>query len=443
MSAHEVVERAAVAAVQTAVQLRARARDVQSAMKVLNDAADGRDFTPEEQARWNAAKREQELLASQLDDVLTAVDLRPGAVVTSHPSSDADPKRGFTSLGEFAQAVAADSTARKYSGRPRDPRILALQHTAAAPNTAANESSGVDGGSLVPPEFGAEVWRLAAFDEESLLPLCAEINVTTNALTLPKDETPPWSTSGPQAYWTAELGQITPSKPRFGGTELRLKKLAALIPMTDELMADAPALTDYLPRRLAVGITWKTNEALLFGNGAGVPLGALSGGGVVTVPKDSGQFTGTLSATNIVNMFARLPPGSHRRAVWLINNDVLPALFTLTLGNYPIYLPTGQAKGAMHDAPLGTLLGRPVIVSQHANTFSSQGDIVLVDLAYYQAITKAEGITTATSMHLYFDADSVAFRVTFRLDGAPLLTAPVAPARGSTTLSPYVQLGAR
>jgi hypothetical protein len=69
--------------------------------------------------------------------------------------------------------------------------------------------------------------------------------------------------------------------------------------------------------------------------------------------------------------------------------------------------------------------------------------VLLVDLSYYQAITKAEGIQTATSMHLYFDADAMAFRTTFRMDGQPKLAAPISPANGTKTLSPFVQLGAR
>ena len=36
-----------------------------------------------------------------------------------------------------------------------------------------------------------------------------------------------------------------------------------------------------------------------------------------------------------------------------------------------------------------------MFVSQHANTFSSQGDVLLVDLSYYQTITKTGGLQTA------------------------------------------------
>jgi HK97 family phage major capsid protein len=97
----------------------------------------------------------------------------------------------------------------------------------------------------------------------------------------------------------------------------------------------------------------------------------------------------------------------------------------------------------LQNSPYGSLLGRPIVISQHAKSFSSQGDVILVDLQYYQAITKSEGVQTATSMHLYFDADAMAFRTTFRMDGQPKLGAPINPANGSTTLSPFVQLQAR
>ena len=69
--------------------------------------------------------------------------------------------------------------------------------------------------------------------------------------------------------------------------------------------------------------------------------------------------------------------------------------------------------------------------------------MLLVDLSYYQTITKAGGLQTATSMHLYFDADLTAFRTTFRMDGQSKVTAPINPAKGSASMSPFIQLGAR
>jgi len=142
-------------------------------------------------------------------------------------------------------------------------------------------------------------------------------------------------------------------------------------------------------------------------------------------------------------MIARLPPGSFATSVWIINNDVLPALFTLTLGNYPVYMPVGANQGSLQVNPYGMLFGRPVIVSQHAASFTSQGDVLLCDLKYYQTITKPSGLVNDVSMHLYFDADAAAFRTTFRVDGMSKIAAAISPAKGSNTLSPFIQLAAR
>ncbi len=359
------------------------------------------------------------------------------ARISIHDNASDDPMRAFSNTADFCLAVSQASLQRR-QGQAIDRRLGALE--AAAPGTAGSEGIGSEGGFLVPPGIGEQLFT-HSLDEESLLPLCDDMPVDGNSMSLPTDETTPWDNSGPRAYWTVELGAATPTKPEFTLTELKLKKLMALVPVSNELFADAPALASYLPRKLGSAIRWESNLSILFGTGAGKPAGALVSPAAVTVPADAGQLAGTLSATNIANMVSRLPPGSLRRAIWLVNNDVLPALWTLTLGNQPIYLPAGA--GPLQASPYGTLAGRPVVASQMPYSFGDAGDVVLLDLSYYQTITKASGVSTATSMHLYFDADAMAYLVAFRLDGGPKLTRPISSYRGGAALSPFVQLAAR
>jgi len=443
--------------------LQAKHAETVTSLQAIVDVAEGegRDLTADEQKIFDAHKAEATSLKARIaraqETELAAagiaaqagaapaarggVTIPPQACISVGENVEADPQRGFSSFGEFAQAVRGATLAPRL-GAQMDRRLLPLSPAAAAPAGFANEGSGADGGLLVPPGFSKKIFTLS-LEEDSLLPLTDDLPIDGNNMLLPKDETTPWGTNGIRAYWQAEGTAGTSTKPVLSAMDLRLKKLLALVPVSDELLQDTSALSAYLPVKVAQSIRWKTNEAILFGSGAGLPLGALSGGSLVTVAKDTGQATLTLTATNLANMMARLPPGSFPNAVWIINNDVLPALFTMTLGNYPIYLPGGATVGGLQISPYGMLLGRPIVVSQHAKSFSSQGDVLLVDLSYYQAITKAEGIQTATSMHLYFDADAMAFRTTFRMDGQPKLAAPISPANGSKTLSPFVQLGAR
>ncbi|WP_186275802.1 phage major capsid protein [Burkholderia gladioli] len=420
-----------------------RAKATQAARALLDIAAadNDRDLNAEERTAYDAhmvdisdltarIEREQALAAAEL---ASGVEIPDGARIEIAENRAADPTRGFASFGEFAAAVrSAASRTRAIDER--------LAIGAVAPGTFGNEAGGADGGFLVPPQFSAEIFTLS-LGEDSLLPMTDNVDVSGNGMVFPKDETTPWGTDGVRAYWQAEASVATATKPKLGTTQMRLHKLMALVPITDELMEDTSALGSYLPGLMARSIRWKTNEAILLGNGAGQPLGALNSKAAVVVAKDSGQASNTISLGNVSNMIARLPPGSFPRAQWLITPDALPSLFGLQLGNYPIYLPiSAGAQGS----PYGTLMGRPIMVSQHAAAFSSQGDLMLLDLKeYYRTITKTAGMRTDTSMHLYFDADALAFRTTFRIDGQPKIAQPITQAKGSNQLSPFVQLGAR
>lgn len=432
---------------------------------ILNE----RDLTAEEQAQYDGHKAKAASLKARVNTAMEAeaasaglapiepgagnqgggrgegsVTLPAGARIETQENGDADPQRGFRTMGDFLMSVRG-AAVNVRTGVSMDRRLAALyrgEPQAAAPSTYGNEGNGADGGFLVPPSYSQRIFQLS-LEEQALLPMTDDLPVEGNGMSLPKDETTPWGANGVRAYWQNEAGAGTQTKPVFGRTDFRLKKLLALVPVTEELLADATALGAYFQGAAARSIRWKTDEAICYGNGAGQPLGAFNSPAVITVVKDAGQLTGTLSTTNLANMISRLPAGSYGNAVWMLNNDVLPALFTLTLGNYPIYLPAGSPVGGLQGSPYGTLLGRPIAVTQHAKSFSSQGDVVLADWRQYQSITKAGGIQTATSMHLYFDADATAFRSTFRVDGAPKLAAPISPANGSATMSPFIQLGAR
>ena len=459
--------------------LQAKKADAVKAMRTLSDAAGtaGRDFTAEEQSQYDAHKatatsmdaaisREQDLIASEAGlNAMSGgqagqaappangghVALPSAGRISVDENIMKDPKRGFSSFGQFSQSVLGATRYAKGMGGSVDQRLVAIAGgmnglagamQAATPSTYGNEGSGADGGFLIPPDFSKEIWQLS-LGEDAMLPMTDNTPVSSNGMAFPKDETTPWGANGIRAYWQGEASAGTATKPVLGQETLRLKKLMALVAITDELLQDTTALGGYLPKKVALSIRWKTNEAILYGSGNAQPYGALSSGALLTIAKESGQATLTLLPMNLAKMVAALPPGSYANAVWLMNNDVLPYLFTLNSNNQILYLPYGGGQGPFQGSPYGSLMGRPIIVTQHANSFTSAGDVSLVDLSFYQAITKSEGIQTDTSMHLYFDADAMAFRTTFRMDGQSKLTSTISPAKGSNPLSPFVTLGAR
>jgi HK97 family phage major capsid protein len=420
---------------------KAEAHKLASALLATAEAA-GRDLTPEEQAAFEGHKAQITSLNAQIERAefmaneaaglgVGGVEVPANAVITVAENIDKDQKRGFQSFGDFSRAVAQAAL-----GKASDPR---LRFQAAAPgSTVGNEANGADGGLAIPPAFSSELWRLS-LGEESLLPFTSNTELGGNSMLFPKDETTPWGGAGIQTYWQQEAAAATASKPVISMQTLVLHKLMTLVPVTNEMIDDGFAVGSYLSAVAPERIMYKTNEAILFGDGAGKPLGALTAPATVIQAKDAAQATLTVTNNNISNMVSRLMAGQLRGAFWIVQPDTVPLLEAMTVGQYPIYLP-GQTSA---QAPYGTLKGRPLMLSEHASAVSTQGDINLVNLGGYRTITKAGGIQTATSMHLYFDADAVAYKFTFRLNGAPILSAPVTPPKSSNTRSHFVSLAAR
>jgi len=419
---------------QALMQRRAAAA---AAMAKIHTEAGTEPLTAEQTTAFDAAQAEIAALDGDITRVKAAMEaertsaivLPAGARIESGRDLRADdPTHGFASMAEFVRAVQAQQI------RGQDDERLRF---GAAATTYGNEGSLADGGFLVPPEYSREVWQ-HSLEEDAFLPMCDNQPISGNTMSYPKDETTPWGSDGIRAYWENEAAAATQTKPKGEVNTLRLKRLTALIPVTDELQADGIAVGAYVAAKAATSIRWKTNLALFSGNGVGQPEGIFSSAARVDVAKESGQTADTVNATNIAKMFARqLNP---RGAYWLINPDVLPQLVVMTLGNQPIWTAPNQGMG---QAPMGFLLGRPIISTDVCDTVGDVGDVGFVNWQYQRAITKAGGIETAQSMHIFFDQNMNAWRFTFRVDAKPVLTAAVTPPNSSATRSPFVFLAER
>ncbi|MDZ7595868.1 MAG: phage major capsid protein [Thiobacillus sp.] len=335
---------------------------------------------------------------------------------------------GFKSLGEFAHHVRNASLG---NGR-LDSRLQA------AATTYGNEGSGADGGFAVPPQF-AQTISAVALEEESLLSYADNTPVTGNSMSFPKDETTPWGSTGITANWEGEGDTKSAKKPGLKLDHLRLKKLSVLVGATDELLADSAAMGAYLAKKMSEAVRWKSNDAIINGNGVGMPLGILNGGSVVSIAKEGSQVADTIVAANLSKMLARVLKGGGP-LVWLINPDAMPQIHLLTLGDTPIWTPPQEGfKGA----PNGFLLGRPIIETDACDTVGDVGDIILANMGGYRAITKAGGEEFSESMHLWFDQDVTAFKLNFRMDGQPALSTAITPPNSTATRSHFATIAAR
>lgn len=335
---------------------------------------------------------------------------------------------GFRSLGEWATAAR-----RTFLGRP-DQRIVN------APASFGSEGTNADGGYAVPPDFRDRIMKAVA-GEQSLLARTDQQVTSSNRLTVPVDNSTPWQTSGGvTAEWTAEAADKALSKPALGQLNVQVNKLAALVPLTDELLEDVPALTNWLYSKIPEKFTSKINNAIVDGDGTGKPLGLLQSGAKITVAAVSGQGAGTIVAKNIMAMWARLYAPYRDTAIWIVNQDAEGQLQQLVMPgtnpSFPAYMP----PGGFSDSPFAKLFGRPIVAVEAAKALGTEGDIILTDPKQYLSVLKAGGMKSDVSIHLYFQADVTAFRFVLRIGGQPYLSAPISRQNGSNTLSSIVTL---
>jgi HK97 family phage major capsid protein len=355
------------------------------------------------------------------------------------PNTRAQGNHGFRSIVDFSVAVMAAAR-----GQGLDPRL----HNAAL-STYGNESSGADGGFAVPPDFRSEIMALVT-GEESMFSRVDAIPTASNSVTVPVDETTAWGTSGVRVYSRAEAGAMTQSKPALKDITVRLNEIYALVPLTDELLEDAPMLARLVTSKAGEALNFKLTDYIINGTGSGQPLGIMNSGALVTASKESSQAAASIHALNIAKMWARMPARARAGAVWLMNQDCESMMMELgfqvqnaarnsATGGIPLYMP----PGGLSALPYATLLGKPVLTTEACATLGTTGDIILASLPGYFLPYKAGGIKEAVSMHLWFDQAMTAFRWTFRFGGQPWLSAPIARKNGSNTLSTFVALETR
>ena len=305
-----------------------------------------------------------------------------------------------------------------------------------------NESNPSDGGFLVQTDFVAELLK-RTYDTGVLAKLVKKIPISNNANSLKinaVDETSRANGSrfgGVQTYWEGEADEIAGSKPKFRVLTLDLKKLTGLCYATDELLQDTTALENVIREAFAEEFGFKIDDAIIRGTGAGEPLGILNSQALVTVAKETNQ-TEIIKVENLIKIWNRLWPRSRANAIWYINQEVEPYLYTLKIGDTPVYVPAG----GLSEKPYGTLFGRPVVVLEQCSAAGDLGDIILLDPTQYLLIDKG-GINAASSIHVRFLYDENVFRFIYRVDGQPIWNKPLTPYKGSATVSPFVTLAKR
>lgn len=361
----------------------------------------------------------------------------------------ADPKGGFRDMGEFLSAMSGKGS--KYYGTSHFDKLAAWGNAVQKIAGTMNEGDLSQGGYLVPVEFKEEVLK-TALEQSIVRGRSTHIPMQTNRIGIPALVDSDHSTNyfgGVLPSHTAEAATKDATKPQFDKVYLTLHKLTGMVYVTDELLEDSPiSLPPLINALFGAAIAFMEDDDYLQGNGVARPLGAFNAGNpcLITQAIEPAQPVNTILWQNIINMWSRLHPLSMRNAIWIANNECFPQLASMAMavgaGGVPVWMPgDGISRG-----PYGTLMGRPLILSEKMQALSTAGDIGVGDFTQYLTGSKAGaagGVQMATSMHYRFNYDEQTFRWVLRYDGQPWWLSDLTPLRGTNTLSPFVILAGR
>ncbi len=416
------------------LQQRADLRDQLAALhaKVASGKA-----TKEDDAAANTIQGKIETCSAQIDREESQFNNGrplPPARLPGGPSGSrsagSDDDGGFKGgVGEFMAALF-----RKSRGEGLDPRLGALRV-----QMAINEGVGSEGAFAVPEAFTYKAFTEDLMDTV-LLQSCDRVEMKSNQLNVPCYQDDSHSASAPFGIdWS-----MIPESGSFGNAQtlpfrkmnLTARKAGALFSASNEWLGDAdPAMRDRLDAIFRASLRWYVESLMWNGSGAGQPLGALVGGGFVSVPKETGQLANTIQTENVLAMWARLRPGSHARAIWCANQTAFPQLGTLSVGVGTAGIVTSllqtNAGSGIAGAPATAMLGRPLYLSEHLPIVGDAGDLVLLDPLLY-LLGDRKQITMDASPHVRFQYDETTFRVSARFDAQPAVATPLNPAHGDT-----------
>jgi len=289
-----------------------------------------------------------------------------------------------------------------------------------------SEGTAADGGYLVPEEFANMIVEDIR-DMNIMRQLANTMTTTTDTLHIPS------LISRPKAAWRAEKATKNTSTATFSENVLTPYSLAVIVPLSNELVADARlgvggSIVNYVAGLMATSLNEAEEQAFWTGSGTGRPTGV--DGGVYTLRTYSAGAGATdiQRADAIINAYHNTPQGYRNRAVWVGNMGTWGEVGRLK-DSQNRYLLTDLA-----GSPTQMLKGRPV----YECNFLAGGTLLFGDFSFYQIVDR-EGISVRVSDEATvggssaFEKNLTFIRVEKRVDAELLLPAAVTKVTGMGT----------
>ena len=384
----------------------------------------------------------------KIEKALALRDEKLLVAVTKAMSSEVKVRMPATAKGQedesFADFLAC--VGKTSANQNSDTRAKAYNKLRDAYKVVMSEGTSADGGYTVPVEYAKELLFVPGYEGAIYPDRIKPRPMGSKSLVLPALDQTVTPSNGSSAFYAGVNIEIVaegnaPSnntQPAFKQVVLTAKKALATTVVSNELLEDSIISVEALVKDcFHRASTWFINYNILNGAGDSTSLtGIVNNAATISVHRATASHVGLV---DLAKMYSRLTPDSRKNAVWFVNPLVWGEL--VQLGS--------AASGASNFVWIGNdaqgnagnrLFGLEVVPTEALPTLGTTGDVVLADPRYYALGMRTE-INIDASPHYLFPSDQIVYRVKFRLDGKPQITAPIYLSNGVDTVSPFIQLG--
>lgn len=210
------------------------------------------------------------------------------------------------------------------------------------------------------------------------------------------------------AQWVAEGQEFPEGADILTQFPISVHKLATMMRMKNDFLMDSGFdLESYLSKEFARRFGKAEEYAFLNGSGKGEPWGILNdtNGAEVGVTVDTAD---TITHADMSKLFFTLAPEYRQNAVWIMNDETIKTLRTQVDAN---------GNFLWRDATADTLMGKPVVVSNHMPSASTGAKPVAFGAIDHYWIVERQPLAVARYEELYACRSETGFFAYERLDG--------------------------
>lgn len=377
-----------------------------AAMRATADtiAAEGRDWTGEEESSWQAANADLDALDARIK-VLVDLEQREADI------EKALGKYGATDAGA-GEERAAESDADILRALGRGERRSAEFGPDAESRVLSKLSAGA-GANTVPTGFYDTL--IEAMKETSTVLAANAMLLETQsgeAIQVPTAA----ASSYPTATLITEGAAIDPSDPAFGQTTINAYKYAFITQLSSELLADTGVnLVDFVARRGGEALGNGIGAAFITGTGSSQPTGIAGSAGFATVASATGSVAAGFVYDDVLKLVHAITRPYRANASFICNDSV-----TLTLRRLREGSGTGQYlwQPSMQAGVPDTLAGFPVFTdpAMVSTTTNGHKGLAFGDWSKGLMVRIAGGVRIESSSDFAFSSDLDTWRFIIRAD---------------------------